>query len=585
VEEQSSLSAFRKHSRPQRLVVSVSVLTLPKDTVGMAAKDGSKFGLDPALVGKINWDLANKRIIHNLRSDFVYAPHIGFIYRHASKDLIATLSADLKSGTYSSELPLTIEVPKSARMRVARSKRLSPNFSRPGSILLPRDRLLYQALADQAAAIVDAETDHSRSFSHRLAKPASDAMFEPTRVGWGKLQKSLHSNASKPKIKYIVRLDVANCFGALNQHILINVLKSKGYPDALGSCLERLLLNFAGDHRSRGILQGIYPSDLLGNFYLAPVDRFLADSAIPSSRYVDDIYVFVDTSRSAENVVREIVALLRSYDLVLNEAKSIVMPKSALVTEEPDLEALFEDAVEEISNQLDDKDFDVDYGFQSAWSDEEEGDEEEEEDSTEDLELKATELLFDSISEYAGHEEKIERFCLPLFARSLSDYAVDHVMKVFNRRPAMGQIYCSYLAAFIDTAPVAKFFANAVKDDTLTDWQRMWLVAGLFTGKAPADTVTKSVFDLFKDPTRHEALRAISAIFVGRFGDHTRRKALTTAYSATGSAYLRAAIYFSTRYFPTLERSKAKTAWGSQGYLNQLLTSAMEASPVKSGTS
>ena len=36
-------------------------------------------------------------------------------------------------------------------------------------------------------------------------------------------------------------------------------------------------------------------------------------------------------------------------------------PKANLITEEPDLEALFNNAVEEISNQVEDDDFDADY--------------------------------------------------------------------------------------------------------------------------------------------------------------------------------------------------------------------------------
>jgi hypothetical protein len=50
--------------------------------------------------------------------------------------------------------------------------------------------------------------------------------------------------------------------------------------------------------------------------------------------------------------------------------RSVVIPKSALNTEEPDLEALFADAVAEVASQVDDEDFDADYGFQSEWDDE-----------------------------------------------------------------------------------------------------------------------------------------------------------------------------------------------------------------------
>src|SRR5262249_15184547 len=158
-----------------------------------------------------------------------------------------------------------------------------------------------------------------------------------------------------------------------------------------------------------------YPSDLFGNYYLAPIDRFLKEYEVPSARYLDDIYIFVESVEASDYLMRELIPALRSYDLVLNEAKSAVIPKSALKTEEPDLEAMFDAAVEEISQQVDDEDFDADYGFQSEWDDEVS--------EEEDLELKATKSLFDSVLHYPGQEEAIERFCLPLFSKAGSNYA------------------------------------------------------------------------------------------------------------------------------------------------------------------
>jgi hypothetical protein len=329
-------------------------------------KVGEPFGLDPAALGRINWDLALARTIHDLRSDFIYAPHLSFIYNRAGGALIELLNSSLRAGKYSPGVPLTIEVPKTFRIRVAvHSKRLGPSFSRPGSILLPLDRLLYQALADQAAPIVDARTDPTRSFSHRLAPEGSASMFLPTRTCWGELQKSLSKHASSKAVRYILKVDVANFFGSLNQHTLINVLNDSGYPRALSSRLEAILTSYTGERSSRGILQGIYPSDLFGNYYLAPLDRFLNDYGVRSARYIDDIYVFVKSVDAADQLLRDLIPFLRSYDLVFNEAKSVIMPKSALITEEPDLEALFTEAVEEIAGQVEDDDFDVDYGFQS----------------------------------------------------------------------------------------------------------------------------------------------------------------------------------------------------------------------------
>lgn len=428
-------------------------------------KAGEPFGMDPAAVATINWPLALKRIMQDVRTDFIYAPHLYFIYAKAGDELIAALISELKAGTFSPGVPLTIEVPKPFRIRVvAKTRRLGPNFSRPGSILLPKDRLLYQALADQAAPIISENTDDDRSFSHKLAPTGSPAMFLPTRTCWSALQKQLAEHSKNKTLKYILKVDVADFFGSVNQHVLINVLSDSGYSKSFYSRLEAMLTAYTGDRSSRGILQGIYPSDLFGNYYLAPIDRFLDEYDVPSARYVDDLYVFVKSMDAADRLLRELIPLLRSYDLVLNEAKSVIMPKSALMSEEPDLEALFSAAVEEISEQVDDDDFDADYGFQSDWEEEEE-----EEDEKDNLELKATMMLFDSIDGYPGNEENIERFCLPLFSKAGSDYAVKHVVDAFSKRPAMTQIYASYLAKFLGQKKIADFLLERAKDEALVD--------------------------------------------------------------------------------------------------------------------
>ncbi len=509
-------------------------------------KAGEAFGIDDTASKAIDWELALKRIIHDLRSDFIYAPHLAFIYSKAGSELISQLKSELKAGGFSPGVPVTIEVPKSFRIRVAvPSKRLGPAFSRPGSILLPKDRLLYQALADQAAPVVEAKTNHKRSFSHRLAPPGAHSMFLPTRTCWNELQKALAKHAASQSARYILKIDVANFFGSLNQHTLINVLNDSGYPKALSSRLEALLTSYTGERNSRGILQGIFPSDLFGNFYMVTVDGFLDDRGTPSARYVDDIYVFVESVDASDQLLRELIPFLRTYDLVLNEAKCVVMPKATLITEEPDLEELFSRAVEEISAQMEDDDFDADYGFQSEW------DEEDDEDGLDEsqLELAATTVLFDSIGEYPGHEENIERFCLPLLAKAGSNYAAAHTMDAFKKRPSMSQIYSSYLAKFLGDKVVADFLLGMLGDHALTDWQKMWALAALVQVKPADDEPVKVALSLLKDANKHDALGAVAAVYVGRYGEHARRKALIAIYPSVAS-YIQAAIYFSSRYWP-----------------------------------
>ena len=86
-------------------------------------KPGEPFGLDSSLVIKIDWGLAIARIVHDLRTDFIYAPHLAFLYHRAGEELIAEVTGKLKAGTFIPNLPITIEVPKSSRMRVAVAKK------------------------------------------------------------------------------------------------------------------------------------------------------------------------------------------------------------------------------------------------------------------------------------------------------------------------------------------------------------------------------------------------------------------------------------------------------------------------------
>lgn len=545
-------------------------------------KLGEPFGMDAAAFGQMDLDLSIKRILSDAKTDFIFAPHLNLIYAKAGEALKEAVKKDISSGQFTPGIPISIEVPKSFRIPVESAKRLGPAYSRPGSILLPKDRLLYQALADQATQIIDSALDPTRSFSHQLAEDDSATMFLPTRKCWNDLQNKLSELVLDEKFQYVLKIDIANYFGSINLHTLINVLNDCGFDKAYSSRLEPVLTSFTGERSSRGILQGIYPSDLFGNFYMAPIDRILKDMDVPSTRYVDDIYLFVTSVDHAERILRDLIPALRSYDLSLNENKCKILPKNLLHTMEPDLDALFQAAVDEIAGQLDDDDFDADYGFQSEWADEEgEGDEETEEDSPESdeqnvpIELAATVSLFDSIDQYPGQEENVERFCLPLFAKANSDHAVTHVRDAFKKRPAMSQIYAAYLAKFLGDPDLRTYVGTLLADSSIGDWQKMWLVGAMMQATVPTDDEVKLGLDIAKDGTKHDALRAVAAYFVGRFGDHARRTSVRALYAQV-SNYVQAAIYASTRHWPGVEFSNAKATWAGHGQLHALLTVAMK---------
>ena len=64
-------------------------------------KSGEPFGIDPDALKTIDWELALARVIHDIRSDFIYAPHFAFIYSRAGAELISQLKAQLGGGKFS----------------------------------------------------------------------------------------------------------------------------------------------------------------------------------------------------------------------------------------------------------------------------------------------------------------------------------------------------------------------------------------------------------------------------------------------------------------------------------------------------
>jgi hypothetical protein len=186
-------------------------------------------------------------------------------------------------------------------------------------------------------------------------------------------------------------------------------------------------------------------------------------------------------------------------------------------------------------------------------------------------------MLFNSIESFPAHVEKIERFCLPLFAMADSHYAVDHVLSAFSRRPAMSQIYCSYLSNFLDTTEVRQSLEARLSDTELYyDWQRMWILASLMTPETSEDDIVASALRIYRDGQRHEALRAVAAIFIAKHGSFTRKKQLADDYNLSGSTYLQTAVLYGARYFQGAQRRTAIKSWSSQTGTHTLVAKAIE---------
>jgi hypothetical protein len=541
-------------------------------------KEKTTIGFAPDLLDGVDWELARSRVMYDAKSDFILAPHLSAIFSHAFSELKNLMESDLRDGRYAPGIPITIDVPKTSRAAVRGSNHFGPTFTRPGSILFPKDRLLYQIIADGAAPIVEKTQDRSRSFSHQMTGPPDAQMFSPQRVCWQKMQTQLREICNSRQFEFAINGDISNYFQTINQHILVNYLRDLKLHGSYVNALERLLLNFSTERSSRGILQGLFPSDLLGNFYLAPIDQLFSDRGVTSVRYVDDIYVFFCNFSEAERFFSELIEQLRFYDLSFNEYKTYISTVPNLLRQESELDELFRKASEEVREELTEVhaeplEIETDYGFQTIWETHIE------EPSREEVELEATRSLFRAIGNFKNVEDKIERFCLPVFSKGNVDIAVDYVLSRLETHPAMAQIYCAYLSKFIDRPDVRRKLESIVlgKINEIRDWPLMWCIGALLIADEGSDALVRNSIEILTNSHRHEALRAICAIHVAKFGTAPRRRELIAAYQKMSSIYIQAAILYGSRYLSSTARYNAIATWGESSELHRLVSAAVRA--------
>ncbi len=132
-------------------------------------------GLDRTIIRQIHHESVIAHVKADIRSDFILAPHYNAIFNRAGDDVWEQLKQQLGAGTYQPDLPITMSVPKERF------------FTRPGSILRPMDRFLYQALVDNIMERLEGGLDRTRSFSH-VPSVTDGQMFEPNHESWERFQ-------------------------------------------------------------------------------------------------------------------------------------------------------------------------------------------------------------------------------------------------------------------------------------------------------------------------------------------------------------------------------------------------------------
>jgi len=533
-------------------------------------------GLDRDVLNELDPTRSLDRIRTDVLSDLILAPHYAAIFEHAGDELRDRLFDELRSGDFEPSLPIYIEAPK------------ANGIPRPGAILPPLDRLAYQLLVDHVAPLGEAQLDRSRVHSHVLLDPDPEGrMFRPGHESWQNLRESLVGLAGQAENSFVVRADVASFFDRLYQHNLVNLLHASGAAPGAVNLLEKVLSAWR-QKDSHGILQGMFPSDFLGNFYLCALDGHFEIQGAASARFVDDIYVFYSSEIEAQKGLTELARILRAEGLHLNERKTDIVACDALIHEETALDRLFDEAKDE----LDAYDWvSTVYGFVTAWRvtddddrEDEPGHEHEDAQAGEpEIEgvgrLAAVELLYDRVDDEDAPIDRIERFCLPLLGASASPKAIDRAVRGIARRPHLAQLYSSYLMKVArDNEEVTEQLELELEFGTLAyDWQLMWLLGTLtYLGGVSRATVNRAL-RIAQDHSVPVPVRAMAVQLAARHGNVAQRRAVRTLYTAEPSEYVRSSILFASRHFPTPEKRTCLRAWGGHSDVNALTVRAVNA--------
>jgi hypothetical protein len=398
-------------------------------------------------------------------------------------------------------------------------------------------------------------------------------MFKPAHESWNNLQDSLKEKCEDNNLCYVVKADITCFFERIYQHNLINLLRASDCDPRIVNLLEKLLLAFT-ENDSHGILQGMFPSDFLGNFYLASLDSYLAVQDVPFVRYVDDIYLFYRSQKKAKEGLVALCRILRDEGLNLNESKTKIIKTDELIAEETDVDRLFDKAKKEIRDIGTEVFLETPYGFQSIWLTGEEGLSEEK------VQLAAIEELYNTDTDEEVDLEKIEKFCLPYLAQTHNDIAVTKSLEGITLKPHLSKIYCSYLMPFArnDINISRKLESILINDDLPYEWSLIWPIAALIDVDSIESRTVTQALRILENRQRLDGLRGLAAYLVAKHGNAGQRRLLKHQYDQEPSSYVKGALLFSSKYFPTNERNSCLSAWGSHSTTNSLIAKAIRAS-------
>lgn len=169
--------------------------------------------------------------------------------------------------------------------------------------------------------------------------------------------------------KYYIKTDIKNFFSSINIDLLFYYISSNINDTKLNIPLEELnfmeeFIKFIGDGKLPQIEEGITSSYLATKIYLEKIDNNLytylkeneSIKEFKIIRYVDDLYIFLDTNINKEKVYEQIINFINDviyeYSINININKTEIKDVEKLETDLKHLSYLDEEYINENINEI-----------------------------------------------------------------------------------------------------------------------------------------------------------------------------------------------------------------------------------------
>lgn len=498
-------------------------------------------------IERLDFEKALRRVKYDSRYDFIQFPVELTVFEEFADDNLQQIIDTIKQEQYVVEGLRRIWVPK------------RNFFLRPGSIPHIDDRVLFQALVDNIAELLEQQLiplNEEVVFSSRLNEdPNSARFFRHPKDLWLAFKNKAIKFCKEEDINFVLISDIASYFENIDLRLLTDTVSAAGVSPVISDSIRQILLRWANG-RTRGLPQMLAPCSLLANTYLSQVDNAMLLRGYRYIRYVDDIRIFVRSETELKKALYDLTEQLRLCYLDVQASKTRFDSAEKHVQDLTILERHLTEVGIAFDGLEDSEYSDSSFGRNRIPED------------------KLIEFL-SNLLDNSNYDDRHLRFCINHLGYIGSNAGVDLALSKLESHPQETDTFVQYMLR-LSPEQVGDEVIHRIVDfldskHNLYAWQAMWLL--ILLCRLPINNV-RILEKIFRNEfiQRHDITRALTYYLLGKHGNFRFRREIMSRYSSESSLEARMAILCGTYELDKQERNRFYSMGGGHRQLTQLIS-------------